>query len=648
MRRLFICLASIVLLAFSCQEPIPELALGGIAGVVLDKTTGEPVPTVNVKIMETGAATVTGSDGSFSFRELESGRYTLTLSKEGYKDNSGTVTVSDGKTIESHLLIERIPAVLTLDREVLDFGDNISNTTLSFSMVNKNYVAIDWEIVYNCKWIANVDPEKSLAKLAMGKTQTVVVTIDRSQLQAGENKTVIVVRTDDGSSELTLKATGQAKSLPALNVSETTDIRASTAILNAEITDKGIPEFTKRGFVLGDTEMPTKETATKVLPATVDAEMKFSVHAEDLILGQTYYVRAYAENSVGIAYSTNQDRFKTLATSPAVRVLPTTEIKSSSALLNAEISEIGDPEYTECGLVLGDEEMPTRETAIKVIPATADVESQFSAQVLGLTLGQTYYVRAYAENSVEIAYSTNQDIFTTVMIEPEISEFVVVSEDRNNKSATIRVTISEEGDPPYYERGLYWGYEDVRTWDDFVEKERVQVAGSGVGSFTKTLSFPSVAQPIYVGFYAFTSENGGWDWFWYPEVVFPLEYIVLESHNLGVQKSDINESELKWDDAVIACKNSRVSSLSDWRLPTKDELYQLYLLKNEIGGFKSSHYWSSDSNSSNNSAHYYVDFNNGSTDWDLNGYYKYVRCVRTQNSPQPASRSKINKQLIQK
>lgn len=555
MRHLFICLASIALLAVSCQEPIPEIVLGGIAGVVSDKTTGEPVPTVNVKITETGAATVTGSDGSFTFRNLESGRYTLTLSKEGYKDNSGTVTVSDGKTIESHLLIERIPAVLTLDREVLDFGDNASNTTLSFSMVNKNYVAIDWEIVYNCNWIAKVDPAKSLAKLAMGRTQTVVVTIDRSLLQAGENKTVIVVRTDDGSSELTVTAIGQEKKLPALNISETTDIRATSAVLNAEITEKGIPEYTERGFVLGDKEMPTKETAIKIIPATVDAAMKFSVRAGDLTLEQTYYVRAYAENNAGIAYSTNQDKFT-----------------------------------TEC-------------------------------------------------------------------IAPKLENFVVISEDKETRTAVFSATIAYVGDPPYYSRGFYWNTVDEGEITENSEIEEVEGTST---TFQKSITFPSADQPIYVGAYV---ANVGWINYWKPVEIFSLEYLELKSSNLGVQKSDVNENQLDWYEAVTACKNSRVGSLSDWRLPTKDELYQLYLLKDEIGGFHSQQqydiYWSSeiDADISSASLQYYycIDFYNGKiySARDNNGGYGlqgpfYARCVRTLNSSQTASRSKNNKQSIHK
>ena len=531
MKRFFISLMAFIV-AVSCTESIDEHSItGGIAGVVADKTTGEPVPTVNVKLQETGNSTVTGSDGSFLFNNLEEGQYTVLLSKEGYKDNSNLVQVSGGKTIESHLLIERIPAVLTIDRDILDFGDNYSNNTLSFSMVNKNYVDLDWEIVYSCRWIKQVDPEKSVIKLGFGKTQTVVVIIDRDALQPGNNETTLVVRTSDGSSELLIKAVGHEKRLASLNVKETSDIKATSAILNGEITDKGIPEYTERGFVLGDSEMPTKETAIKVIPAAVDAEMGFSARAGELIVGRTYYVRAYATNSIGTGYSTNQTKFTTVA------ILPTVE----------------------------------------TLPASND--------------------------------------------------------DRETKTAVLKGRITYEGDPAYTERGFVWSsvYQNPT-----IEEDKIVVNGSGSGEFEKRMTFQKIDQTIYVRAYA-TNQRGTA----YGETVevFPLEYIVLNTLKLGVHKTDLNSTNLSWDVANSMCKNSSVAGLHDWRLPTKNELLQLYAMKDEIGGFNSnkySYYWSSTWGYGSDYGSYYdgyvrVHFYDGTagTTVGSSNPTKRARCVRT-------------------
>lgn len=116
----------------SCSSDLDdESTTGSISGSVSDATTGEPVATVNVTLMPGGQSTVTGTDGSFSFRNLESGEYTLEISKEGYKPNSSAVTVRTGDSTPAHLLIERIPAIVTADRGTLDFGDNPSLNTIT-------------------------------------------------------------------------------------------------------------------------------------------------------------------------------------------------------------------------------------------------------------------------------------------------------------------------------------------------------------------------------------------------------------------------------------------------------------------------------------------------------------------------------------
>lgn len=529
--------------AISCTESIDEHSnTGGIAGVVADKTTGEPVPVVNVKLEESGASTVTGSDGSFSFQNLTAGTYTILISKEGYKDNTTSVKVSGGSITDCHLLIERIPAVLTIDRESLDFGDNYSNTTLSFSMVNKNYIDLDWEIVYSCRWIKEIDPIKSIAKLGYGKTQTVVVIIDRDALQPGNNETVIVVRTTDGASELSVKATGQEKRLASLNIEETTDIKASSAILNAVITDEGVPAYFERGFVLGDSEMPTKETAIKVIPAAVNSEKKYAARAGDLVLGGTYYVRAYATNSLGTAYSTNQDKFSTVA------VLPT------------------------------------------------------------------------------------------------VATFNATSEDRETKTAVLRGSILFEGDPTYKERGFVWStaYENPS-----IEENKIVVTGSGVGDFERRETFPDISQTIYVRAYA-TNQRGTA----YGESVkiFLPAYISLNSIKLGVQRKDINgeDNAVTWETANSLCINSDIGNCRDWRLPTYDELYQLYNLKESIGGFHTDpeyytavglRYWSSSKDMFWGGTawgwrypYIYVDFSDGSNSYYDDRYstgYAMARCVRS-------------------
>ena len=64
----------------------PTIKYGSIYGTVTDFATGDPVSNVNVRLNPRGETTLTGSDGSFQYNDVTDGRYSLSLSKNGYLD----------------------------------------------------------------------------------------------------------------------------------------------------------------------------------------------------------------------------------------------------------------------------------------------------------------------------------------------------------------------------------------------------------------------------------------------------------------------------------------------------------------------------------------------------------------------------------
>lgn len=624
MIRRILSLATVIVLAAACGQPIVEevSTTGDISGVVYDKNVGDPISVAQVQLTPGGASTVTGTDGSFAFKNIEAGSYTVTVTKKGYNDASNKVTVSAGKKADCHLLMERIPAYVTADKTELDFGDNLTLTALSFNIVNSSYENLSWHIDYDkssSSFITEVTPESGTTQY--GKTSVIVVRINRDKLNAGANESTLVVVSDngDGSSEVKVKAIGEEKRLATLNMSETTDIKSTSAVLHAEITDRGIPEYTERGFVIGESEMPTKETALKEIRASVTQQNAFSEKVDELGMGKTYYARAYAINNQGIAYSTNQSKFTTIAVLPSVSILASTEIKSSSAILNAKITDKGTPEYTERGFVVGDSDMPTKETAIKVLTVAIDAQEKYSVRIGELKLGQTYYVRAFAANAVGVAYSATMDQFTTVATLPSVTTLAATDEDRETKTVVLHGNITFEGDPTYTERGFVWS---TKYENPTVEEEKIIVSGNGVGSFEKRVVFSSIDQNIYVRAYAINQRG-----IVYGEaiVVFKVPYIVLSDIGLAVQDSDINSGKrLLWRDANNMCSNSIVGGFNDWRLPSENEIYLLYNLKDVIGGFVDESYWTS--RPASGTFTWALDFSNGQM---VSTSSAKARCVRT-------------------
>ena len=64
-------------------------------------------------------------------------------------------------------------------------------------------------------------------------------------------------------------------------------------------------------------------------------------------------------------------------------------------------------------------------------------------------------------------------------------------------------------------------------------------------------------------------------------------------HGKICSKKDLGK--FNWDDAIKKCNAYNRATYTDWYLPSREELNQMYnnLHKNELGGFDSYYYWSS-------------------------------------------------------
>ncbi len=482
---------------FGCSTDKEEAPVGNIAGSVSDKTTGEPVATVSVSLSPGGKSTVTGSDGTFSFAALEPDAYSVNISKEGYNPNKITVRVKASESTTAHLLIERIPSIITADRAILDFGANASLNTLAFNIVNSSYENLEWSIEENCNWITGVIPSKGM--LPYGKTEAIVVVIDRNGLEEGDNEAVMVVRSSSkGSSEVRVKAVGAARILPVLNTLEATDISTKAAALHAEIINAGNPAYTERGFVYNTESMPTLENTLGQLTAPVTDEAKYSCHLEGLTLGTKYYVRAYVKNRNGVTYSSNEISFTAQTTLPQVSIQETTDINVSAgtAMLHGTVVHVGDPAYTERGFVYGTVSNPTVE-ATKVVVSGKE-GGIYSALVSGLLLNQKYYVRAYVECKTGVVYSSSEISFTTTAILPQVCVQNATDVSVSAGIATLRGTIINAGDPIYTERGFVYGIVRNPT----VEDKKAIVTGNGTGAYSLPISGLLQNQIYYVRAYA--------------------------------------------------------------------------------------------------------------------------------------------------
>ena len=123
--------------------------------------------------------------------------------------------------------------------------------------------------------------------------------------------------------------------------------------------------------------------------------------------GTQYYVRAYARNSSGTVYSNERSFYN--PSYPLVTTTPITGITVSGALSGGNVVSDGGLAVTARGVVFDTISNPTTSSGI-----TSDSSGlgSFVSTISGLTPLTSYYIRAYATNSLGTSYG-NEVSFTT-------------------------------------------------------------------------------------------------------------------------------------------------------------------------------------------------------------------------------------------
>ena len=499
MKKIIYLLVGIVLfggLYYSCA---PEELPGSIYGTVVDKATGEPIKSAGVELSPSGLKTVTGSEGQFEFTELDPGKYTLIITKTGYVDGvSGTIEVKPGQQAKGDVQIEKLPPALKVvddnrqEISTLDFGSAIDDVARSFSLFNDGTESLEWQITVTADWIKSVSKIEGV--LSAGATQSLIVTIDRTKLNSGENTTTAHITSNNGSKQLTISATNNTV-LATLNTLAATNVKTTTATLNGEILTDGSPKYSERGFVYSESSMPTLSSCIQKITSTLTDSKTYSATVSGLTKGKTYYVRAYAINAGKEAYSTNEVSFTPTSVLAEVATQSVSNISKSNgtATFSGTIISEGDPVYTERGFVYGTANNPSVDSDTKLVVSGKGL-GNFSTNASGLKVGNIYYVRAYATNEQGTAYGKEEQVDFTPAA-PSVSTISVSNISRSAGTAKATGKILNAGDPAYTARGFVYSTSSNPTLDNGT---KVVVSGSGTGEYSTTISSLQVGKVYYI------------------------------------------------------------------------------------------------------------------------------------------------------
>ena len=273
---------------------------------------------------------------------------------------------------------------------------------------------------------------------------------------------------------------------PTITTTAASSITGTTAISGGDITDDGGALVTERGVCWSTTPGPTTANS-KTADGTGSGV--FISNLSGLSLGTTYFVRAYATNSAGTGYG-NEIAVTTLNI-PTVTTTAVYSIAGTTASSGGNVTSDGGAAVTVRGVCWS---TTTGPTIANSTTSNGTGTGIFTSSLTGLTIGTTYYVRAYATNAEGTAYG-NEVSFTTLTI-PTLTTTAITA--ITTTSASSGGTITTNGGSAVTVRGVCWS---TTTGPTTALTTKTSQNGSGT-PFTSSITGLSTGVTYYVRAYA--------------------------------------------------------------------------------------------------------------------------------------------------
>lgn len=209
--------------------------------------------------------------------------------------------------------------------------------------------------------------------------------------------------------------------LPVVTTTPVSNITLTTALTGGAVTDDGGADVIGFGVCWSTTPNPTIGGNKKNIGVSPGP---FTISLSGLTANTKYYLRAYATNSAGTSYG-NEVTFTTndinkAAAPPTLTTTVVTSILETSAVSGGTITDDGGGDITARGVCWSTSPDPSFHSE----GTTADGVGMgpFVSYLSDLNPGTTYYIKAYAVNSVDIAYGNQESFSTPDLISGSVSD----------------------------------------------------------------------------------------------------------------------------------------------------------------------------------------------------------------------------------
>jgi hypothetical protein len=292
-------------------------------------------------------------------------------------------------------------------------------------------------------------------------------------------------------SEINISTSGD---IPTIITNSINNISLTTANGGGEITLSGGRVVTSRGVIWSTNPNPTINLSTK----TVDGSGIgiFTSAITGLVQNTKYYVRAYAINDNGVGYG-NEINFTTLPSPTTANVITNivTNILPTSATSGGNVTYDGGTPVVSKGICWSTSQNPTIDLTTKTMDGSG--LGPFVSQISNLTLGNTYYVRAYAVNSTGTSYGVQYSFTTSlgipIVLTNPVSGITITS-------ASVGGNVTSSGNAPVTQRGICWSINQNPTTSD-----NIVPSGNGTGVFSGNILGLSSSTTYFIRAYATNS-----------------------------------------------------------------------------------------------------------------------------------------------
>ena len=302
----------------------------------------------------------------------------------------------------------------------------------------------------------------------------------------------------------------------------------------ATITSDGAAAVTRKGFVYSKyNSNPTLNDSYAIITSNGNTFSKTFTTA-DLAINSYYYMRAFATNEKGTAYSSVSRIRTTDISKPTVSTEAVTGISQNKATLNGKINSNGGGTISKYGFVYSRfTNSPSLNDGYTVELYSSNPTSAFSTTISSLSAGVTYYVRAFAINELGITYGNVKSFRQPLSIGDEYEGGVVAYLFQSGDSGYVwgeqhGLIIPKKDDRPtyYYQWGCYSVY---YTYSGI---------GEGKNNTTKIISACGSGSAAY---YVKNQYRAGGKADWFLPSIEELRKIYYNSNSLNISSSNSDD-----------------------------------------------------------------------------------------------------------